>query len=63
MRYNKAQFFAHDEDMANYLNTQAVRAVEANKQTLIHLSYNAQHPDKHANEPLDETDMSVYWYS
>ena len=50
VRYNKEQHFAPDEYMTDYLSTQAVRAIQANKHRpfLLYLSYNAPHTPLHA---------------
>jgi arylsulfatase A-like enzyme len=52
VRYNKQQHFAPDEYMTDYLSTQAVRAIEANKHRpfLMYLSYNAPHTPLHARK-------------
>ncbi|MGB1343321.1 MAG: sulfatase-like hydrolase/transferase [Pseudomonadales bacterium] len=52
VRYNKEQHFAPDEYMTDYLSTQAVRAIQANKHRpfLLYLSYNAPHTPLHARK-------------
>lgn len=52
VRYNKQQHFAPDEYMTDYLSTQAVRAIEANKHRpfFMYLSYNAPHTPLHARK-------------
>ena len=52
VRYNKDQHFAPDEYMTDYLSTQAVRAIEANKHRpfFMYLSYNAPHTPLHARK-------------
>jgi arylsulfatase A-like enzyme len=52
LRYNKGQHFAPDEYMTDYLSTQAVRAIEANKSRpfFMYLSYNAPHTPLHAKK-------------
>lgn len=52
VRYNKQQHFAPDEYMTDYLSTQAVRAIEANKHRpfFMYLSYNAPHTPLHAKK-------------
>jgi len=52
VRYNKDQHFAPDEYMTDYLSTQAVRAIEANKHRpfFMYLSYNAPHTPLHAKK-------------
>ena len=52
VRYNKDQHFAPDEYMTDYLSTQAVRAIEANKHRpfFLYLSYNAPHTPLHAKK-------------
>ena len=52
VRYNKEQHFTPDEYMTDYLSTQAVRAIEANKHRpfFMYLSYNAPHTPLHAKK-------------
>jgi arylsulfatase A-like enzyme len=52
VRYNKEQHFVPDEYMTDYLSTQAVRAIEANKHRpfFMYLSYNAPHTPLHAKK-------------
>lgn len=52
VRYNKGQRFVPDEYMTDYLSTQAVRAIEANKDRpfLMYLAYNAPHTPLHATK-------------
>ena len=52
VRYNKDQHFVPDEYMTDYLSTQAVRAIEANKHRpfFMYLSYNAPHTPLHAKK-------------
>jgi arylsulfatase A-like enzyme len=52
VRYNKEQRFTPDEYMTDYLSTQAVRAIEANKHRpfFMYLSYNAPHTPLHATK-------------
>ena len=52
VRYNKEQHFAPDEYMTDYLSTQAVQAIQANKHRpfLLYLSYNAPHTPLHARK-------------
>lgn len=52
VRYNKDQHFAPDEYMTDYLSTQAVRAIEANRHRpfFMYLSYNAPHTPLHAKQ-------------
>ena len=52
VRYNKNQHFVPDEYMTDYLSSQAVRAIEANKHRpfFLYLSYNAPHTPLHAKK-------------
>ncbi len=52
VRYNKGQHFAPDEYLTDYLSTQAVGAIEANKHRpfFMYLSYNAPHTPLHARK-------------
>ena len=52
VRYNKEQHFMPDEYMTDYLSTQAVRAIDANKHRpfFMYLSYNAPHTPLHARK-------------
>ena len=60
VRYNKEQHFAPDEYMTDYLSTQAVKAIQANKHRpfLLYLSYNAPHTPLHARK-LDYDVLSM----
>ncbi len=60
VRYNKDQHFAPDEYMTDYLSTQAVRAIEANKHRpfFMYLSFNAPHTPLHAKKS-DYVGLSV----
>ncbi|MAN68327.1 MAG: sulfatase [Gammaproteobacteria bacterium] len=52
VRYNKEQHFSPDEYMTDYLSTQAVRVIDANKDRpfFMYLSYNAPHTPLHAKK-------------